>query len=338
MAGEIFIEASDVEVLGLPVGALHLYLVFRDSNGDEYVIRSGPQRSYVLWFGEMKIETNVPIENSADNRGGDAPSDRSSTPLDFPGLTDDQAWAIMVKYAGMIDAADQPYEILGANSNAFIGAMLAAAGGDPLAMLPAGTSRNDALGVTNFGDILADVPPPADGILRGTAGADSIRGIQIDDVIRALGGDDTVAGGRGNDRAQGDQGNDILHGNAGHDTLVGNAGDDILYGGAGNDVLQGGLGEDTLDGGAGRNTLVGGAGADVFQFATGAFSRVNDFEDGVDLVRFQGTTAISFADLAISSFGGAGQHTRIAHGEIVVDLMNTDRSLIDASDLDLVLA
>jgi hypothetical protein len=188
----------------------------------------------------MKIENNVPMADSADDRGGDTPAERASTPLEFPGLTDDQAWAIMVKYARMIDRADYPYEVLDENSNAFIGAMLAAAGGDPLAMLPTGVSRTDALGVVNYRDILADVPPPADGIMRGTSGADRIIGIQIDEVIRAGSGSDTVWGGRGNDQILGEAGGDLLHGQVGADKLFGGSGADRLYGGSGNDALNGG--------------------------------------------------------------------------------------------------
>ena len=60
MGGQIFVEADDVEFLGLPSGAKHLYLVHRDTNSAEYVIRSGPEDS---WFGgDMAIEANVPIE------------------------------------------------------------------------------------------------------------------------------------------------------------------------------------------------------------------------------------------------------------------------------------
>lgn len=337
MTGQIFIEASDVEFFGLPSGATHLYLVYRDSNGEEYVIRSGPERWYLPWFGDMEVETNVPIDDSADDRGGDTPAERSSTPLDFAGLTDDQAWAIMVKYARMIDRADNGYEVFGANSNAFIGAMLAAAGGDPLAMLPAGISRSDALGVENYGDIMEDVPPPADGIVRGTSGADRITGIQIDEVISAGAGNDTIRGGRGNDQINGGVDNDWLLGETGNDTLIGEAGADRLSGGVGNDILRGGAGADLLDGGSGRNTLWGGADADVFQFTRASTARIGDFEDGSDRLRIQTGAAVAYEDLAITRFGTSGQHTRITCENIVIELLNIDRALIDARDMDLLL-
>ena len=337
MTGQIFIEASDVELFGLPSGATHLYLVFRDSNGEEYVIRSGPERSYLPWFGDMKVETNVPIADSADDRDGDTPAERSSTALDFPGLTDDQAWAIMVKYARMIDRSGNNYEVFGENSNAFIGAMLAAAGGDPLAMLPTGISRNDALGVANYDDLMDDVPPPADGIVRGTAGADRITGIQIDEVFIAGAGNDTVRSGRGNDEINGGLGNDVLFGEVGQDTLNGGAGADKLYGALGNDLLRGGTGADFLDGGVGRNTLWGGADADEFQFTRPTTTRIGDFEDGLDQLSIRPPSAVTIEDLVIASFGASGQHTRITCENIVIELLNLDRARIDASDLDLLL-
>ena len=337
MTGQIFIEASDVELFGLPSGATHLYLVYRDSNGEEYVIRSGPERWYLPWFGDMAVETNVPIDDSADDRDGDTPTERSSTPLDFAGLTDDQAWAIMVKYARMIDRADNGYEVFGANSNAFIGAMLAAAGGDPLSMLPTGISRGDARGVENYRDIMDDVPAPADGIVRGTSGADRITGIQIDEVISAGAGNDTVRGGRGNDQINGGLGNDWLSGETGNDTLFGEAGADRLFGGVGNDILRGGAGVDLVDGGSGRNTLWGGADADVFQFTQASTARIGDFENGTDRLRIQTGAAVAYEDLAITRFGTSGQHTRITCDDIVIEVLNVDRALIDARDMDLLL-
>jgi hypothetical protein len=336
MAGEIFIEAYEVEIAGLLSGTMHLYLVFRDTDGSEHVIRSGPQNPQVPWFGDMKIEINVPISASADDRDGETPAERSSTPLDFPGLTDDQAWAVMVKYADMIDRADTPYEPFGENSNAFIGAMLAAAGGDPLAMLPSGVSGNEALGISNYGDILADVPPPTDGTVRGTSADDRITGIQIDEVIRTSGGNDTVWGGRGNDQVYGEAGNDLQYGQVGADQVRGGSGADRLYGGSGDDALKGGTGADLLDGGTGRNTVFGGADVDVFRFTQASTTRIRDFEDGVDRLHIQDGVAVRFEDLAVTSFGASDEHTRLVSEDIVIELLNVSRALLDPGDMDLV--
>lgn len=235
----IFIEAHTVRYAGMSTGAMHLYLVYRDTNGEEYVIRSGPQYSWMPLVGDMKVETNVRMEDSVDGRlTGDA-DDRHSTPLDFGTLSDDEAWAIMVKYARLIDAANTPYELVEENSNAFIGALLEAAldaGGmtvaDPDDMLPSGISASAAVGLSSYGDLMARVAQPTDGILRGTAGADTITGIQIAEVIQAYGGNDTVWAGRGDDRIHGGAGDDRLQGQAGGDRIIGGAGLDILHAGA----------------------------------------------------------------------------------------------------------
>jgi hypothetical protein len=303
MAGQIFIEAADVEAAGLPLGAKHLYLVFRDTNGEEYVLRSGPQSSYLPWFGQMKIEANVPMEDSVDNREGDTPEERSSTPLDFPGLTDDQAWAIMVKYARMIDAADYPYEVLDENSNAFIGALLAAAGGDPASLLPEGISQSEAVGLSNYRDILADVPPPSDGVVRGTTGNDQITGIQIDEVIRA---------GAGNDQVRTERGFDQVYGEAGDDRLFGGAGNDSVYAGSGSDVLVGESGRDHLYGGT--DSL-----KDVFVFTARSHSTVGSGHDVIhnftsrsDLIDLRGIDAKSSTTSTNEAFTW-GNHTAGAH-------------------------
>jgi RTX calcium-binding nonapeptide repeat (4 copies) len=312
MAGQIFVEAHDVELLGLPIGAQHLYLVHRDANGAEYVIRSGPSGG---WFGsEMEVEANVPIRDSADDRGDESPGDRHSTRLTFDGKTTDEAWAIMVKYARAIDAADYDYSLLEENSNAFIGAMVHAAGGDPDTMRPDGISAREAVGYSSWDEIVEDIAPPADGIFRGTAGNDRLSGLQIGEHVLALGGSDRVMGGRGDDR------------------LEGGAGADILLGDVGADLLLGQAGSDTLDGGSGADRLLGGLGSDRFVLASPGRDRADDFHEGIDLVRVEIAGVDSVDDLAITASGGAGQHTLIAAGASRIELRNTDRALIDAGD------
>jgi len=198
-------------------------------------------------------------------------------------------------------------------------------------------TRSEALGISNHRNILADVPPPKDGTIRGTSGADRIAGLQIDDVIRASGGGDAVRGGRGDDRIHGGAGNDRLQGGSGNDRLQGNSGNDRLYGQAGHDLLRGGSGADLLDGGRGRNTLVGGTDADVFQFTQTSTTLIRDFEDGIDRIRIQDDVAVRFEDLAITSFGTSRQHTRIAYEDIVIELIGVRRGLLDVGDMDLMM-
>jgi hypothetical protein len=129
MPGSLTIEATEASSLGFPVGVPHLCLIYQDlGDGREYVIRSGPPSAWQLFNGEMKIETNVPIEQSADARDGETPAERHSTALDFGPLTDDQAWSIMVKYALTFAAADVEYDVTEANSKSLSGKPAAAVG------------------------------------------------------------------------------------------------------------------------------------------------------------------------------------------------------------------
>ena len=201
MGGQIFVEADDVELLGLPSGAKHLYLVHRDTDGREYVIRSGPEDS---WFGgDMAVEANVPIEASADDRGDETPADRHSTQLVFNGMTIDEAWAIMVKYARAIDAAGYEYRPLRGELQRLHRRDDSRRRGNPDAMRPSGVSAREAVGYSSWDQIVEDIAPPADGIFRGTPGDDRLVGLQIGEHIRALGGSDSVNGRRGEDRLEG---------------------------------------------------------------------------------------------------------------------------------------
>jgi VCBS repeat-containing protein len=114
--------------------------------------------------------------------------------------------------------------------------------------------------------------------LTGTAGADIINGLGGNDVLNGLGGSDRLVGGEGNDTLfggdnddvlSGGLGNDILNGDAGNDILTGDAGIDNLAGGAGFDFLIGGVGDDFLDGGADDDILIGGAGVDQLNGGSG---------------------------------------------------------------------
>jgi Ca2+-binding RTX toxin-like protein len=121
-------------------------------------------------------------------------------------------------------------------------------------------------------DFLGGRSVQGDGIVDGTAGADSIGPAysgdpgadQIDngdatgfggttgnaDYVRAGAGSDTVASGLGNDIVFGGTGDDSIAGGTGNDTLQGDEDNDSIDGGSGNDSLLGGDGADTLIGGA----------------------------------------------------------------------------------------
>lgn len=332
MAGRIFIEAKEIEVAGLPLPAVHLYLVHRDDDGAEYVLRSGPPRSEQFFGGDMRVEVNRPIEDSADDRGNDTPEERRSTGLDFDGLSTDEAWSLMVRYARMIDDAELRYEALGVNSNAFVGALIESAGGVPGRMLPSGVDRDEAVGLGSRDDVLREVAPPPDGTVRGTEAAETILGIQVGETIRALGGGDEVRAGRGADRVSGGGGRDLLSGEAGADVLRGGRGADRLLGGEGEDRLVGGAGADRLDGGAGADALRGAGGADVFVLEAGR-DRVLDFEEGTDVIEIAAPEAQGIGDLEIAGFGPGGRHLRLAFEETVLELRGVDADRFGAEDL-----
>lgn len=340
MTGQVFIEEHEATGLGLPTGRVHLYLVYRENGtGAEYVLRAGP-RDLQFFNAPFVIETNVPMARSEDDRDGDSPADRSSTALDFGALSDDQAWAMMVKYARAIDAADARYSVFDQNSNAFVGALLHAAGGDPVAMLPRGVSSSEALGITSWPGLVEEVTPPADWVFRGTAGDDLRVGLQIDEVFLLGAGDDRLSAGRGNDLARGGAGRDEMDGEAGHDRLFGQSGADLLRGGAGNDRLDGGIGADLLSGGPGADTLVGGAGADrlaggsgadVFVFAAGGGSdRIADFQDGADRLQIAAPGVDGFDDLTVTQ---AGADLRVSFAGTAVTLAGVAAADFDAADV-----
>jgi Ca2+-binding RTX toxin-like protein len=256
----IFIEAKHLDI----GDTVHMYLVYRDAHGNEWVLRSGPAGS--LFGGDMDFQINVPIDESFDARGGMTPEQRYSTRLVFDVMTDDEAWALMVRYSLAFEAEDYVYELFGTNSNSYVGAMVASAGLDPFAALPSGVTTGQAVGVENYSDMLLDVTAPPNGHVLGTAGHDTLAGIQVDDFIFGLAGNDNIAG------------------VAGDDDIEGGEGDDTVSGGLGNDHLKGGIGSDQLDGGLGNDTLTGGGDEDLFIYSGGA-DVIEDFSG--DLIQIE---------------------------------------------------
>jgi Ca2+-binding RTX toxin-like protein len=105
-------------------------------------------------------------------------------------------------------------------------------------------------------------------------------------------------------------------------TIIGNAGADILTGGAGNDTIFGGSGADRLNGGPGGNDVLLGGGLDgsvdvfVFEDGTGT-DRVNDFENGVDLIDVTGIAGVTGYDDVTVTFGPSST-TIVAGAETII--------------------
>ena len=99
--------------------------------------------------------------------------------------------------------------------------------------------------------------------IRGTFGADRLRGTPRADVIWGGGGRDRIAGLAGNDIICGGRGSDRLNGGPGFDTIRGGGGRDRIVGGGEGDDIEGGRRRDRIAGGAGPDLLFGGGGRDV---------------------------------------------------------------------------
>ena len=163
------------------------------------------------------------------------------------------------------------------------------------------------------------------------AGDDQVSLSNADDRMYGFDGNDLIKGNGGNDVIWGDRGNDTLKGGGGGDELFGGRGNDRIFGGAGSDWMSGGWGKDTLVGGAGDDVLQGGAGAskDVFVFTgDSGDDRIEDFQDGLDLIRFDRTGG-DFSDLVIVD---SGAEVLIMLGASKITLLDGTGTL-DAADL-----
>ncbi|MGB4828854.1 MAG: Hint domain-containing protein [Paracoccaceae bacterium] len=125
---------------------------------------------------------------------------------------------------------------------------------------------SDGEGGTDTATVTVNVTGPgADGIVRGTAGADLIDNNYHDpfDSDRVDANDAIIWGdGPNDDRIIAGAGNDTIFSGLGNDTVIAGTGDDLVYGGEGNDDLRGNEGDDTLYGGNGRDTVYGQQGND----------------------------------------------------------------------------
>ncbi len=135
------IRIEGLEVFGNnPIDAGHLYLVYVDDKGEEYVVRGGKS----VMTGIIELEINRPIENSEDKRvkkrnWEEIPvsrEDRGSMVLDLGGRDASAVWQQILAYAQKIDDAKIGYNSFGPNSNTVIIALLNHVGVTNLKLLP----------------------------------------------------------------------------------------------------------------------------------------------------------------------------------------------------------
>lgn len=226
---EIRIEAN--QVFG---NQGHLYLVFVDDVGQEFVIRGGPAAPIAR--DPLTIEVNVPMDDSRDNRPIADRDARGSIVIDLEGRDAAQVWEIMVQQAQGIADAQLPYVLIFQNSNSTIASVLHSVG-------------------INVADFTPDQPDIGDDNYPAI-------GNNLTAHVRELSGEN------GRDIIVGGENGDLLRGGENIDTLFGGFGDDLLYASSiiesesitldNGDTIAGFEREDP------GNYLVGGGGADIY--------------------------------------------------------------------------
>ncbi|HYD98009.1 MAG TPA: calcium-binding protein [Alphaproteobacteria bacterium] len=187
------------------------------------------------------------------------------------------------------------------------------------------------------GDVAGGAGGPA-----GTGRSETIEGGDAAERIAAGGGNDKVYADKGNDTVFGGEAGPadgpIFETGGGRDTLYGGEGNDQLFGGGEADRLYGDAGDDLLVGGLGRDTLKGGSGADIFEFRNTADSGVGsdkrdfveDYQQGVDVLRFYEPTTGAVTFIGKGGFTGQGSNeARYLHkdGRTIVQIdFNEDKA------------
>ena len=196
----------------------HLYLVFRDSDGSETVIRGGPSNDNPLSFGNIVVEVDIPISQSEDIRQEDGvtltPADRNSRQIDLGSRNASDVWEVMKQHATNIHNASFDYNagILAQNSNSTIVSVLNSVGLNFNDNLPVNKSRKDFPGADNLLFLATD--------LQGTDSDDLINGYRKNDTLDGAGSNDSLFGGEGNDILTGGADNDYLDGGEGDRDIV----------------------------------------------------------------------------------------------------------------------
>lgn len=220
--GTISVEGTPVQNSGsaadpttFPISTSgHLLLVYKDDDGNEFVIRGGPIIESDGSYGALVLEINEPIETSIDRRvvlqDGElvevSAEFRGSTEVDFGGRNPDDVWKVLKQHAVNIDLQRFDYHPLGHNSNGTVGNLLSVVGIDIDDFLP------NPVGGMLWPFAMKGKEFSFDYTLVGTA---------EDDVLVGAGGKQTLSGGAGDDTISGGESIDILTGDDGQDMFLG---------------------------------------------------------------------------------------------------------------------
>ena len=200
-------------------------------------------------------------------------------------------------------------------------------GGDGVNTLSFETSTGVAFAFDNSfaatGDAAGDSVFNFQNLSGSLLGGDTLRGDDGNNLISGNGGDDVLSGGQGADKLIGGEGADNLNGGSNGDQLQGNSGGDTMSGGGGRDVLNGGADNDTLSGGGSADTF-------VFTTRIAGHDLIGDFQDGIDIIKFNSALVNSFADLDIT--GNGTDHVSIAYGGQSIDVTGLAAITLTAAD------
>ena len=145
-------------------GRRHLYLVYRDGEGGERVIRGGPEGHFLVG-GNIEMQVDLPLSESKDVYEGNATSNsRRARLLDLDGMDPEIVWRQMTAAAEQVAARGIDYDAAPMqNSNSTIRHVIEAAGLDPAKAFPKDYSPAKHPGYAN------DLNDPNDrtGITRG---------------------------------------------------------------------------------------------------------------------------------------------------------------------------
>lgn len=83
----------------------HLYLVYEDESGNEYVIRGGPENPLLSIFGpgDIVIQRGILLSSSSDARNGDTAEQRGQFEFDLGARAAEDVWSVMLQQADQID-------------------------------------------------------------------------------------------------------------------------------------------------------------------------------------------------------------------------------------------
>ncbi len=251
----VFISGTQI-----PSGFGHLYLVYKNDEGEEFIIEGYPAGSFPF-FGRIVTDLGVPIGPERDENGDPTSMVRGIKELSLGERDPEDTWALLLQHAENIEDERISYDPLAQNSNSTIVSLLQIIGLDVAESLP--NSNLSLPGLANslvFDYRLTGGDGPD--VMSGLAGADSFHGGDGADDLEGGSGGDILVGGSGNDELFGESGNDFLYGESGSDLLAGGEGDDEAFGGKGVDMAYGDLGDDRALGSKGKDSLFGGSGDD----------------------------------------------------------------------------